>query len=64
MVNAAIFPVSRCGQRNGRRAPNLSGLRLALRHDAESTWLTVLGHEQGEQPGFFCYRSQSSDVSI
>ena len=24
MVNAAVFPISRCRQRNARRAPNLS----------------------------------------
>lgn len=30
MVNAAVFPVSRCGQRNARRAPNLSDRDLYL----------------------------------
>jgi hypothetical protein len=30
MVDAAIFPVSRCGQRSARRAPNLSGIALDL----------------------------------
>jgi len=31
MANAAVFPVSRCGQRNGRRAPHLSGIALTSR---------------------------------
>ena len=30
MVDAAVFPVSRCGQRSARRAPDLSGIALDL----------------------------------
>jgi hypothetical protein len=31
MVNITVFPISRDGQRNGRRAPHLSGIASPLR---------------------------------
>ena len=40
MVNAAIFPISRCGQRNARRAPNPSVAFLILSRKWRDRWTT------------------------
>ena len=40
MVNAAIFPISRCGQRNARRAPNPSVAFLIVARKWRNRWTT------------------------
>jgi hypothetical protein len=41
MVDASVFPISRCGQRNARRAP------LPVRHDLDFNILAVSSSQHG-----------------